>query len=51
MYHLWNGVRVLVFDFAIGTSRHKSLYYAFMALGVLTLAVFAYFTFDFLLSD
>jgi succinate dehydrogenase / fumarate reductase cytochrome b subunit len=49
LYHLWNGVRVLIFDLGSGTYRHKSLYYTVMALGILTLAIFAYFTFAFLL--
>jgi succinate dehydrogenase / fumarate reductase cytochrome b subunit len=49
LYHLWNGVRVLIFDLGAGTYRHKSLYYTVIGLGLLTLAFFAYSTFAFLL--
>jgi succinate dehydrogenase / fumarate reductase, cytochrome b subunit len=50
MYHMWNGVRVLIFDFGTGTYSHKTLYYAMMGLAVLSLAIFAYFSIAFLLS-
>lgn len=49
LYHLWNGIRVLVFDFGKGTHRHKSLYYTMMALGIVTVAIFAYVSFAFII--
>ncbi len=42
LYHAMNGIRILIVDFGKGAYNHKQLYWVFMALFVVLLAVGAY---------
>jgi len=48
LYHGLNGIRVLLFDLGVGIRQHKSLWWAAVAGGVASLAVFAVISFTFI---
>lgn len=42
LYHALNGVRIILLDLGIGISRHKTVFWAVMAVAAVTLAVFTW---------
>jgi succinate dehydrogenase / fumarate reductase cytochrome b subunit len=48
LYHAFNGVRIILFDFGVGIEQHKVLYYVLMTLAAVVLVVFAVAAFAFL---
>ena len=47
---MMNGIRVLFFDFGFAIKKQKGLFYVMVAIGVFVLALFAYVSFNFILS-
>jgi succinate dehydrogenase / fumarate reductase cytochrome b subunit len=50
LYHMMNGIRVLLFDFGVAIKKQKTVFYAVICVGIAVLAVFAVVSFNFILS-
>jgi succinate dehydrogenase / fumarate reductase cytochrome b subunit len=50
LYHMMNGIRVLLFDFGVAIRKQKTVFYTVIGVGIAVLAVFAVVSFNFILS-
>jgi succinate dehydrogenase / fumarate reductase cytochrome b subunit len=50
LYHMMNGIRVLLFDLGVAIKQQKTVFYVVVGIAVVVLAVFAVVSFNFLLS-
>jgi succinate dehydrogenase / fumarate reductase, cytochrome b subunit len=50
LYHMMNGIRVLLFDLGVAIRKQKTVFYAVIGVGIAVLAVFAVVSFNFILS-
>jgi succinate dehydrogenase / fumarate reductase cytochrome b subunit len=50
LFHMLNGIRILLFDAGLGVRSHKAVFWGFMAVGVIAWALGAYALLPFVLG-